>query len=295
MPSINHDGPIDVIRNNPDMAADLVRLVTPLLIPAQDSLRVDLGSTDASNVVPDEFKADMVTVVRDRATGQPLLLVVIEPQGRKDKEKRFSWPAYLANLRAAHECDSAVLIVICWDQAEAEKCREAIPMGHPGFILVPVVIGPRDGRDLNGASPWLSVLAGSMGGIDLATDAGRRTVLDAIRETHSSTPVTRTLTAIILGVAPDDAARSALEALMVTKEYKNDFFDRAEALGEARGEARGKAAGKAEVLIKILDARAIGLTGEQRDLVVSCTDPGQLDAWVDRALAATSVDDVFKD
>jgi hypothetical protein len=203
MPSINHDGPIDVIRNNPDMTADLVRLVTPIPIPSQDRVRVELGSTDASNVVPDEFKANMVTVISDRVTGHPLLVVVIEPQGREDAEKRFSWPAYLANLRAAHKCESAVLVVLCWDATEAEKCRAAIPMGHPGYILVPIVIGPRDGRELNGTGPWLTVLAASMGAIDLATDAGRRTVLDAIRDTRSSTPVTRTLTAIILGVAPD--------------------------------------------------------------------------------------------
>jgi hypothetical protein len=117
-------------------------------------------SCNYASAVPDEFKADMVTVIRDRATGRPLTLVVIEPQGRKDREKRFSWPACLASLRAAHQCDSAVLIVICWDPAEAEKCREAIPMGHPGFVLVPIVIGP---------------------------NAGQRAVLDAIRETCSST------------------------------------------------------------------------------------------------------------
>jgi hypothetical protein len=299
MPSINHDGPIEVIRNNPGMTADLVRLVTPVPIPSQDRVRVDLGSVDASNIVPDEFKADIVTVIRDRVTGKPLLLVVIEPQGRRDKEKRFSWPAYLANLRAAHECDSAVLIVICWQAAEAEKCREAIPMGHPGFVLVPIVIGPGDGRELNGASPWLTVLAGSMGALDLATDAGQRAVLDAIRDTRSSTPVTRTLTAIILGVAPDDAARSALEALMMVKEYKNDFFDRAEAQGQAKGEAEGKARGmaeaKAEVLIKIFGARGVALTGEQADRVASCADVGQLDVWVDRVLAGSPADEVFRD
>jgi hypothetical protein len=307
MPSINHDGPIEVIRNNPSVTADLVRLLTPVLIPEQDRVRVDLGSADASNVVPDEFRADMVTIIRDRATGDPLLLVVIEPQGRKDKEKRFSWPAYLANLRAAHQCDYAILIVICWDEAEAEKCREAIPMGHPGFILVPVVIGPRDGLNLTGVNPWLTILAGSMNGIDLSAEPGRRAVLDAIRDTHSNTPVTRALSAIILGVAPDDATRSALEGLMVTKEYKTDFWDRmearAEAEGRARGEAEGRAKGEAEgrargeakVLVKILDARAIELTTDQRDLVLGCTDPGQLDVWVDRALAASSADEVFKD
>jgi hypothetical protein len=252
---------------------------------------VELGSTDASNVVPDEFKADMVTVIRDVATGDPLLLVIIEPQGREDKEKEFSWPAYLANLRAAHKCKSAVLIVVCWDAAEADKCRAAISMGHPGFVLVPIVIGPRDGRELARVGPWQTVLAGSMGAIDLGTDAGRRTVLDAIRDTASNIPVTRTLSAIILGVAPNNAARAALEALMQTKEYKNDFFDRVEAQGMAKGEAKGKA----ESLMIVLEARGMHPSAEQHDLVMSCTDVDKLDLWLGRAAGATSVGDVFKD
>jgi hypothetical protein len=283
MPSISHDGPIDVIRNNPGMTADLVRRFTPLAIPEQSRVRVELGATDASNVVPDEFKADMVTVIRDAASGDPLLLVVIEPQGRKDQEKEFSWPAYLANLRAAHRCKSAVLIVICWDAAEADKCRGAISMGHPGFVLIPIVIGPRDGQELTEAGPWQTVLAGSMGAVDLATDAGRRIILDAIRDTRSNVPVTRTLSAIILGVAPDDAARDALEALMLAKEYKNDFFDRAEAQGEAKA------------LVLVLETRGMHLTAEQHDQVMSCTDGEKLGLWVRRAVAARSVDDIFED
>jgi hypothetical protein len=50
-----------------------------------------------------------------------------------------------------------------------------------------------------------------------------------------------------------DADRGELEALMETKEYKNDFFDRA----EAQGEARGKALGEATALLKILKARGM--------------------------------------
>src|SRR5258708_11857577 len=113
MPSINDDGPIDVIRKNPEMTAELVRRMTSIALPAEGMVRVELGSTDASNVVPAELKADIVTVIYDKATSDPLLLVVIEPQGREDSAKKFSWPAYLANLRQAHRCESAVLIVIC--------------------------------------------------------------------------------------------------------------------------------------------------------------------------------------
>src|SRR5215469_4221068 len=126
MPSINHDGPIDVIRKNPEMTADLVRRLTPIALPSDDRVQVKLGSIDASNVVPAQFTADMVTVIYDKATGKPLLLVIIEPQGRAKETKLYAWPAYRANLRSAHKCKSAVLIVVCWSATEAEKCRKAI-------------------------------------------------------------------------------------------------------------------------------------------------------------------------
>jgi hypothetical protein len=58
-------------------------------------------------------------------------------------------------------------------------------------------------------------------------------------------------------------------------------------LGEARGEAKA--------LLKILSSRGITLTSDQHDLVISCPDPGQLDAWLDRALVATSANDIFRD
>jgi hypothetical protein len=261
-------------------------------------VRVELGSTDASNVVPAELKADIVTVIYDKATSEALLLVVIEPQGREDSAKKFSWPAYLANLRQAHRCESAVLIVVCWDAAEADKCRKAIPMGHPGYTLVPVVLGPRNGPDLDGAGPWITILAGAIGALDLETDSGRRTILDAITATGSSTPDIRTLTAIILAIASTDA-RGELEALMATKEYRSDFLDRIEAEGVAKGEARGltlgEARGEAKALLKILSARGITLTSAQHDKVISCPDPGQLDVWLDRALVATSASDLFRD
>ena len=124
-------------------------------------------------------------MVSDRATGKPLLLIVIEPQGRSERDKRFSWPAYLSNLREAHQCESAVLIVICWKEAEARSCREAIHLGHPGFTLVPIVIGPDSAPDTDGASPWLVILSGAIGALSLEADAVRRVVLDAIRATEA--------------------------------------------------------------------------------------------------------------
>lgn len=281
MPSITHEGPIEIIRQHPKLTTELVRHATGIEIPGDDEVEVTLGSTDASNVVPAEFTADMVTLVTDKATSKPLLLIVVEPQGRSG-EKTFSWPAYLANLRRAHQCKNAVLIVICWNEAEAEKCRQAIPMGHPGFVLAPIVVGPRSAPDLDGASPWLIILCAAIGAIHLGTDDARRTVLSAITATGSNTTDTRKLATIIMAAA-SEAARLELEGLMLTAEYKSDFFDRIEAQGEARA------------LLKILTSRGIELTDEQQKMITTCTDLERIDQWLDLALTATSAGDVFKD
>lgn len=143
--TIAHESPIEIIRRHPPLSAELARLLAASPIPGKEHVTVHLVSNDASNVVPAQFTADMVTMVRDRETNDPLLLIVVEPQGRSEDEKTFSWPAYLGNLREAHRCRDALLIVVCWNENEAAKCRRAIPLGHPGFVLEPIVIGPKSG------------------------------------------------------------------------------------------------------------------------------------------------------
>ena len=55
----------------------------------------------------------------------------------------------------------------------------------------------------------------------------------------------------------------------------------------------GKAEGKAEAVIKLLDARGLAPTDEQRRQVTSSADPAQLDHWFDRAITAITAAEVF--
>ena len=86
---------------------------------------------------------------------------------------------------------------------------------------------------------------------------------------------------------------------MSTAEYEKTFIERIHdqgiAEGEARGEARGKARGKAEAVLKLLNARGLAPTDEQRRQVTSSTDPVQLDLWFDRAITASTAAEVFAD
>ena len=82
---------------------------------------------------------------------------------------------------------------------------------------------------------------------------------------------------------------------MTTSEYEKTFVERIHDQGIAEGEAKGEAKGKAEAVLKLLDARRLVPSSEQRQQVTSCTDALQLDRWFDRAITADTAAEVFAD
>jgi len=289
MPAISHEGPLDLVRQHPDIAVDLIAGTPGIRLPRQPA--VSLAPTDMSAVVPVQYLADMVVLISDAATGKPALAVIIEPQLRDNATKRYSWPVYVTTARRIAACPAAVLVVLCPDPAEAAKCRRLIRTGHPGFDLAPVVIdsGAPPGRDGAGG-PYLTAFAASMGGIDMETEPGARQVLDAIASPEVGDADRLRMTTIILRLA-NDAARQILEALMKTSEYEKTFVERIHDQGITEGEAKGKA----EAVLKLLDARHLTPSREQRQQVASCTDAAQLDRWFDRAITAGTTAEVFTD
>ena len=239
--TVTHEAPLELIRQCPDVAVDLVRAMTGLPLPAD--AKATLGPTSLNAVVPAEFTADAVVVVTDKATGTPRLIIVIEPQGREDKTKSYSWPAYLANAREAVQCQAAVLLVICPDPHEADKCRKVIQMGHPGWDLWPIVIDPLHAPDKQGARPYLTLFLACLSALDMEIEVNARSVLAAIRDTGASHADRKRLTTIILKRA-SDAARQILEALMQTEEWKDDFVESYVKIGVDQGRQEGRQEGR---------------------------------------------------
>jgi hypothetical protein len=288
-----HEGPLDLVRQHPEIAVEFVQGAAGIKLPGD--IAVSLAPTDMSAVVPVQYPADMVVLISAAATGEPVLAVIIEPQLRDSDTKRYSWPVYVTSARRVAKCPAAVLVVLCPDSAEAAKCRQLIRTGHPGFDLAPVVIdsGGPPGRDGAGG-PYLTVFAASMGGIDMTSEPGARLVLDAMASAEVSDADRLRMTAIILRLA-SDAARQILEAMMTTSDYEKTFVERIHDEGIAEGEAKGKAEGKAEAVLKLLVARHLAPSPEQRQEVAACTDPAQLDLWFDRAITASTAAEVFAD
>ncbi len=56
---------------------------------------------------------------------------------------------------------------------------------------------------------------------------------------------------------------------------------------------RGIGTGKAQMLLRILQARGLPVSEEVRSRILSCSDTTAFDLWADRALFATSAEDIF--
>jgi hypothetical protein len=98
-------------------------------------------------------------------------------------------------------------------------------------------------------------------------------------------------TRLIRATAPA-AVRRALEELMATA-FRDEFIDGLLDQGRAEGEARGRAEGEAAMLLRVLAARGFTVPDDIRQRIQSCTDLARLEAWGDRAVTTTSLDEIF--
>src|SRR5690625_3639955 len=136
MPSTEHEMPLEFLRNRPEMEA---RLLETFGFDVPDHDRAELSAAECPDIQPHDYSADgVVTFTRADVVR---MAVVIEVQRREDNRKRYTWPLYVATVRARLECPT-VLLVICEDTATAEWAAEPIPLGNPDSYLVPLVLGP---------------------------------------------------------------------------------------------------------------------------------------------------------
>jgi hypothetical protein len=108
MPSMAHEVLVDLFKNRPSLAAEILAEVLGFSIPPYTEAR--LASTDLTEVQPAEYRADVVVVHLEGDT--PVRVIIVEVQLAADLQKRFSWPAYVTNSRAIHGCPAGLLIAL---------------------------------------------------------------------------------------------------------------------------------------------------------------------------------------
>ncbi|BCL30439.1 hypothetical protein ACFFS2_37365 [Streptomyces aurantiacus] len=62
-----------------------------------------------------------------------------------------------------------------------------------------------------------------------------------------------------------------------------------------KGQALGQTQGRSEDILRLLTLRGIDIPEAARERITSCTDLETLGTWFDRAVTATSTDELFAD
>ena len=287
MPTREHELWLELLRERPALAADLVTYVRSGLVPDFSQARLESG--DLSEHAPAAYHADALVTLGDRG-----LAVVIEVQLRADQRKHLSWPAYLATARARLGCP-AMLLVICPETRVAAWARRPISLGHPGLVLTPMVLGPEEvpvvlTPELGTAVPELAVVSAVMHG---AGPEGAKVLTSLLESMEKIEPEqAKGYIDEVFAVLPE-AARDLLEAIMETRtprrEYKSEFARRY----YGQGKAEGKAEGEAHAVLAVLAARGFDVSEEVRARIGECTDLVQLESWVSRAVTVDSVEELF--
>lgn len=248
MPSFEHEVFVELFRNSPRLAVELLRHCGGITVKHED---VEQGSIDLSQISPTEYRADYVVILRDD-TRRPVLGVVVEIQRDDDTDKRWSWPVYVTGLRASLRC-AAMLLVVAPKPNIAAWARRPIEIGHPGFQLTPIVVESSnipDIRDADAASdiPELAVLSA----LAHPTLETARIAIKAV--SRLSEDLRRLYTDIILAAVPEPVRRQ-LEATMKdrpksefarTYQYKSEFARMYYGQGLEEGRQQGKEEGKEE-------------------------------------------------
>jgi hypothetical protein len=298
VPSKEHEVLAERLPSNHALLRQLLRDVCGLELA---TLSPRPGSEKVRNTNLPEYHSDGVVYELD---GEVVVSVtVVEPQFRKVDQKRFAWPFYMAGYRAQYRA-LVRLVVVTPSRAVARWAARPIVLDDGASVVVPIVIGPDQIPRIDDPgvtpSPELAVLS--------TMAHGRRR--GAVSLGRAAREALRTLPREWLAVYNDmvlrhlsKRARSRLEAEMRPEDYEienevvKEFFSRAEAQGLAKGEAKGKTEGKAEglagALLRILARNRLAVDEKLRDEVLACRDEARLLGWIDKAVEATKLADVF--
>jgi hypothetical protein len=156
MPSLLHEGIIALVREKPAFAADMLRELLHVPVPAFTSAR--LSEATLNDLVPTEYRADAVVLLVD---GRPVFGIILEAQLREDPDKHFTWPMYAVSARARHGCPFVVLVVTP-DPATARWASKPVDLG--GGTWRSLVVGPEGipvitDVELAAREPHLAVLS----------------------------------------------------------------------------------------------------------------------------------------
>jgi hypothetical protein len=290
MVTTEHEYPIKIIRDSPEVIVQLMRLAFGVEVQSEFTIRS--ASEACTQLAPVAYTADNVVEICEGTATKPTISIVAETQRAVDHDKRGSWPLYVASQWATTSAP-CYLVVICPRPAVADWARKPIKLGHPGFELTPLVLGPGSGPLITSTEqaaqmPELTILC-TLANVTPHTRESMEIAHAALATIENENAKTGAFyTGILLAVLAQ-SAKKLLEEYVITGtpdfKFENDPFLPYVAEGETRGEAKA--------VLKVLAARGVSVPDDVRERVLACEDPEQVDRWLARASTADTADELF--
>jgi hypothetical protein len=291
MPSNLHEAHVLLFRNRPEMAAELIRDVLGVKIPAFKEAQI--FSAEFTEVAPTERRPDLIVRLRNE---NPVYAVIVEIQLREWERKRFVWPYYAASLRAHLKCPVGVLVVTT-DDAVARWAAKPIDTGGI-YPYAPYVLGPSGVPAITSevearAHPELAVLSAMAHGKDADRKRAARIATVARAASLDLDFEISRLYFDLVSSSLSEAARRALRFIDISKyQYQSEFAKRYVAEGRREGVTQGEASGRLSILSRLLALRFGPITAEVHDRLrhASVED---LDAIGERVLFAHTLQEAL--
>lgn len=321
--SFQHQGICKLISERPEVLLELIPTEPGQTVP--DHVELLPGPETIREVRYPEHNVDTTVVLRKTAEGRLVEALVTEVQLRPDDEKPWSWPIHVAGTRARLGCPTT-LVVITDDEPTARWAAQPIDLGRGRMVLQPIVIGPdRVPRDLDleavRRNPELATLAVMMHGTKPGSKRLNKTTLTVVKEGLDNGEKGYSLLLDLVTGALDDETLKELEGEMelqrseepigwfARKHYFQGIADgeekglergRQEGIQEGRQEGRQEGELKArldtlrQAIVVVLTSRQLAPSLAQLDVVLRCTDAGQLESWLRRACEVTTPGQLFE-
>jgi hypothetical protein len=279
MPSQVHESHVFLFRNQPSLAAELMRRAFGVQVPVHKEVCVI--SADLTEVQPAEYRADLVVQLVNDA---PVLGIIVEVQLWENRRKPFVWPAYVANLRARLECP-VCLLVVTPDKTVARWAARPVELGgHHRFA--PYVLGPSGVPEITDEAearlnPELAVLSAMAHGKDVDAERAAE-IANAAQVASVALDADRSkLYFDLILNSLSEAARQALKVMDLRKyEYQSDFA--------RHYVAQGEASGRASLILRQLTVRFGSLEDEVRSRIAAASI-AELEEIGERLLTAHSL------
>jgi hypothetical protein len=283
MPSPRHDALNQLIRDHPGLPLRLLREVGGVDLPTDAPLTV--GPGDLRDRISREMHADTVLFAGPRQDRWFSVIVEVETQMTR---KKLDETVIAADILWLETRKPVHVVFITPDPAAARFTAPVeVRDGCLTVIMQPVIVGPdripvltdpdRMAQDLLAAA--LSVMA----------HGHRPDVAEAFVKLLGNLPTDDATS--LFGYTIDMAApqtRRLLEETVTV--YIPEHSPWAQNLYR-----KGQAAGEAIAVLNVLRRRGIEVPPERHRQISTCTDTHLLELWLDRAIDATHIDDLFRD